>query len=218
MSNELSWMGSWGAKTPKPSRAWGTASGTWLALACEAEQFDLRPWIEELYEKFTHEKRAQLAEEAAADGLEVSVQYQKADGTRGVSAPERACALPAARLRHGGKDLKATQIYPVLYGNHIAELHLFLMDGPPNFIVAANVPGHGWPTFADRGETCLQQDQKGKSEATSRGPKSSSLSLACLHASKVRRRGAWCKAGLPKVRKFLVKAKAKGHMGEPWAR
>ena len=106
-----------------------------------------RPWIEDLYKKLTHAERTQLARKAALGGIEVSVKYRKSDGTMGVSqaqgGPKTDSRIIEARvsrivmhdvsvntswLRHGGKDLRATQVYPDGFGRMVADQHKFLTD------------------------------------------------------------------------------------------
>ena len=71
--------------TPKPSRVFGTASRAQRACAVPSTP---RPWVEDLYKKLTRADRDEMARRAALVGVEVSVKYQKADGTLGVSCAQ----------------------------------------------------------------------------------------------------------------------------------
>ena len=67
-------MATWGARTPKPSKCLGSA--LWaqiIGLMPDSCKYDLvalshwgpRPWLEQLYARFTREERKQLAEKNA---------------------------------------------------------------------------------------------------------------------------------------------------------
>lgn len=110
-------------------RLWNGArcSGLDLRMSHGSRTF-ARTWLAKLYEKLSREQRSELARIAAEEGLEVSVKYIKADGTQGVPRPQRPHPMFwLLTMRHGGKDLRGTQVYPDGYGVAIADHHINLM-------------------------------------------------------------------------------------------
>lgn len=130
--------GQLGSQNPKAQSSLGDRAGVSVSRPRKCLFHLPRLWLEELYRKFGHAEREELLQEAKAQGLQVTVKYKKKQTGSGVcpvlSIPTSFLSwrhvnrLTCTLSRHGGKDLKATQVYPQGYGNLVTELHLFLMD------------------------------------------------------------------------------------------
>ena len=131
-AHELSWMGLYGAQTPKPSYLMGVG---WRAQQLHAHHAYVsnifypgppRRWIKGIRNRLTKEKRAQFK-------VKVVKKKKRADGTTQVSGTHMTgtsvlawsmglYTSNAVQLRTGLPSLRDTQVYPAGFGKAIAKL------------------------------------------------------------------------------------------------
>lgn len=126
---QLSWMGSWGSQSAKPTRVWGTAPEAQVKLhrVCPGdESCALRPWFSGLYRRLTRDQAAKLRSQG--DDKPITIKRVREDGTVSVPLGRYPIVKGWHQVRCGGPGLKATQVYPKGYGARVCVLHRKMMD------------------------------------------------------------------------------------------